>query len=100
LERTYPVPISILKGLHVVLGVSCKCWVSPVEETELAKDGAIRKTARRNLGWGRSGGNVPVSRLGYAVWGVSFLVIAAALFKSNKEVGPLLTLKFKIDCHQ
>ena len=44
---------------------------------------AIRKTARRNFWWGRSASKVPVSRLGYAIWGVSFLVIAAALFKGD-----------------
>ncbi len=39
--------------------------------------------ASRSLSWGRSGGKVPVSRVGYAVWGCTFIVIAGVLIKRN-----------------
>jgi hypothetical protein len=42
---------------------------------------AIRPNASRSMGWGRSGGRVPVSRVGYAVWGCTFFVIAGVLIK-------------------
>ena len=51
---------------------------------------AIRPNARRTLGWGRSGGEVPVSRVGYAVWGSTFIVIAGVLLKRNDP--PLVLL--------
>ena len=44
---------------------------------------AIRPNARRSLSWGRSGGKIPVSRTGYAVWGSTFIVIAGILVKRD-----------------
>ena len=44
---------------------------------------AISSNARRSLSWGRSGGKVPVSRTGYAVWGSTFIIIAGILFKRH-----------------
>jgi len=45
---------------------------------------AIRPNARRSLSWGRSGGKVLVSRIGYAVWGSTFTVIAGILAKRDE----------------
>jgi hypothetical protein len=40
---------------------------------------ALRPKARRNWGWGRGGGSVPVSRSAYVLFAVTFLVIAGLL---------------------
>ena len=53
---------------------------------------AIRPNARRSLGWGRSGGKVPVSRLGYAVWGSTFIAIAVTLIKSDDPPSILMII--------
>jgi len=40
---------------------------------------AVRRNAPQTWGWGRGGGEVPLSRASYAVIGVSFLDIGAML---------------------
>jgi hypothetical protein len=57
-------------------------WVPPGFFTVLALyflQKAIRPKAQRTWGYGRVGGEVPVSRTGCAVWAVTFLDIAAIL---------------------
>lgn len=40
---------------------------------------ALRRDAARSWGWGRSGEAAPLSRVSYALWGATFLVIGAVL---------------------
>ena len=56
---------------------------------------AIRPNASRSMGWGRGGGRVPVSRVGYAVWGCTFFVIAGVLIKRN-DIPPMLVIALGI----
>jgi phosphatidylglycerophosphate synthase len=53
---------------------------------------AIRSRARRSWGWGRVGGPVPVSRCGYAVWGIAFLAIAGILAHERQPPVALIVL--------
>ena len=50
---------------------------------------AIRPRAPQTWGWGRGGGEVPVSRAGYGVIGLTFLDIAALLAYGEKPPVPL-----------
>ena len=45
---------------------------------------AVRPNAKRNWGWGRIGGEVPVSRIGYGIWGLTFLLIVCVLINEDK----------------
>jgi hypothetical protein len=54
---------------------------------------ALRRNAARSWGWGRTGEAAPLSRPSYALWGVTFLVIAAALVSASK-VGALSVALF------
>jgi hypothetical protein len=45
---------------------------------------ALRREAARRWGWGRTGEAAPLSRPSYALWGLTFLVIAATLASAPK----------------
>ena len=53
---------------------------------------AVRRRASRRWGWGRTGAAAPLSRASYAVWGVTFLVIAAIVSGGAEVSGLLLGL--------
>jgi len=56
---------------------------------------AVRTRARRTWSWGRVGGQVPLSRAGYAIWGFTFAVVALLLALAPKPplaLGALLVL--------
>jgi hypothetical protein len=45
---------------------------------------AIRPGARQSWSWGRGGGPVPVSRLGYACWAATFFAIGVIVAHAPK----------------
>lgn len=50
---------------------------------------AFRSKARRTWGWGRTGGQVPISRAGYAVWGITCSIVALILVYGESRQLPL-----------
>lgn len=53
---------------------------------------AFRRNAARTWGWGRTGEAAPLSRPSYAVWGTTFLVIAAILARAPRAGAMSLAL--------
>jgi len=53
---------------------------------------AVRRNSRRTWGWGRGGGEVPLSRLSYGIWGVIFLDIAVMLAHDGPPPGATIVI--------